>query len=163
MVFVQTIQAQGATGPTVVEMLPKPKFPAASRGPTLRQVLLGQRSQACCVHPFLQITVEDYEQAAKSLAKALIIREKYARLAYHRFPHTTAQYLGHWRADAAPLEEGLPGTALWLQVGFPAGHGPRVGQDVLLVGRISPRWCLKGRSPGIGFSYTDFFAGFPKD
>ncbi|KAG8524224.1 AMP deaminase 3 [Galemys pyrenaicus] len=54
------------------------------------------------------ITVEDYEQAAKSLAKALMIREKYARLAYHRFPRTTAQYLGHQRADAAPPEEGLP-------------------------------------------------------
>ncbi|XP_047372131.1 AMP deaminase 3 isoform X4 [Sciurus carolinensis] len=54
------------------------------------------------------ITVEDYEQAAKSLAKALMIREKYARLAYHRFPRTTAQYLGHRRANTAPLEEGLP-------------------------------------------------------
>nr|XP_020449040.1 AMP deaminase 3-like [Monopterus albus]XP_020449041.1 AMP deaminase 3-like [Monopterus albus] len=39
------------------------------------------------------ITVEDYEQAAKSLFKALLIREKYSRLAYHRFPRTTAQYL----------------------------------------------------------------------
>ncbi|XP_048644282.1 AMP deaminase 3 isoform X5 [Marmota marmota marmota] len=54
------------------------------------------------------ITVEDYEQAAKSLAKALMIREKYARLAYHRFPRTTAQYLCHRRANTAPLEEGLP-------------------------------------------------------
>uniref|UniRef100_A0A9L0RYP3 AMP deaminase n=2 Tax=Equus TaxID=9789 RepID=A0A9L0RYP3_HORSE len=54
------------------------------------------------------ITVEDYEQAAKSLAKALMIREKYARLAYHRFPRTTARYLGQPWADTTPLEEGLP-------------------------------------------------------
>lgn len=40
-----------------------------------------------------QITVEDYEQAAKSLLKALFIREKYSRLAYHRFPRTVAQFL----------------------------------------------------------------------
>ncbi|XP_054465521.1 AMP deaminase 3 [Anoplopoma fimbria] len=39
------------------------------------------------------ITVEDYEQAAKSLFKALIIREKYSKLAYHRFCRTTAQFL----------------------------------------------------------------------
>lgn len=163
MVFVQTVQAQGTTGPTVVGMLPKPKLPAASQGLTLWQVLLGQWSQACCVNLFLQITVEDYEQAAKSLAKALVIREKYARLAYHRFPRTTAQYLGHWRADAAPLEEGLPGTALWLQVGFQAGHGPRVGEEVLLVGCISPRWCFKGRALVLASPTLIFFAGFPKD
>ncbi|XP_005989754.1 AMP deaminase 3 isoform X2 [Latimeria chalumnae] len=39
------------------------------------------------------ITVEDYEQAAKGLVKALLLREKYSRLSYHRFPRTTAQYL----------------------------------------------------------------------
>ncbi|XP_044055659.1 AMP deaminase 3 isoform X2 [Siniperca chuatsi] len=39
------------------------------------------------------ITVEDYEQAAKSLFKALLIREKYSKLAYHRFCRTTAQFL----------------------------------------------------------------------
>ncbi|XP_025052501.1 AMP deaminase 3 isoform X5 [Alligator sinensis] len=39
------------------------------------------------------VTVDDYEQAAKSLVKALLIREKYSRLAYHRFPRTTSQYL----------------------------------------------------------------------
>lgn len=61
------------------------------------------------VHSILQITLEDYEQAAKSLAKALMIREKYARLAYHRFPRTTAQYLGHRRPDTVHPEEGLPG------------------------------------------------------
>lgn len=42
--------------------------------------------------PF-QITVEDYEQAAKSLLGALFIREKYSRLAYHSFPRTTARFL----------------------------------------------------------------------
>ncbi|KAJ8340197.1 hypothetical protein SKAU_G00348300 [Synaphobranchus kaupii] len=39
------------------------------------------------------ITVEDYEQASKSLLKALLIREKYSKLAYHRFPRTTAKFL----------------------------------------------------------------------
>ncbi|KAM4619231.1 AMP deaminase 3b [Polymixia lowei] len=39
------------------------------------------------------ITVEDYEQAAQSLLKALFIREKYSRLAYHRFPRTIAYFL----------------------------------------------------------------------
>lgn len=63
----------------------------------------------------LQITVEDYEQAAKSLAKALMIREKYARLAYHRFPRTTAQYLAH-QGESVPLEEALPGMMSWEQV-----------------------------------------------
>lgn len=132
--------------PTMVGMLLRPKFPAVCPGPTLRQVSLGQRPQACSLNFFLQITVEDYEQAAKSLAKALMIREKYARLAYHRFPRTTAQYLGHRRLDTTPLEEGLPGTVLWRQVGFRAGRGPRVGQDVFLVGCISLRWCVKGRA-----------------
>lgn len=41
----------------------------------------------------VQITVEDYEQAAKSLLKALLLREKYSKLAYHRFCRTTAQFL----------------------------------------------------------------------
>lgn len=61
--------------------------------------------------------MEDYEQAAKSLAKALMIREKYARLAYHRFPRTTAQYLAY-QGESVPLEEGLPGMESWHQVGF---------------------------------------------
>ncbi|XP_062868533.1 AMP deaminase 3 [Trichomycterus rosablanca] len=39
------------------------------------------------------ITVDDYEHAAKSLLKALFIREKYSRLAYHRFPQSTAKFL----------------------------------------------------------------------
>ncbi|KAF1386459.1 hypothetical protein PFLUV_G00095080 [Perca fluviatilis] len=50
------------------------------------------------------ITVEDYEQAAKSLLGALFIREKYSRLAYHHFPRTTARFLRNaqnekWRED----------------------------------------------------------------
>lgn len=45
-----------------------------------------------CSFP-IQITVEDYEQAAKSLFKALLLREKYSKLAYHRFCRTTAQFL----------------------------------------------------------------------
>ncbi|KAM9765761.1 AMP deaminase 3 isoform 1-T1 [Menidia menidia] len=39
------------------------------------------------------VTVEDYEQAAKSLFKALLLREKYSKLAYHRFSRTTSQFL----------------------------------------------------------------------
>ncbi|XP_029315750.1 AMP deaminase 3 [Cottoperca gobio] len=39
------------------------------------------------------ITLEDYEQAAKSLFKALLIREKYSKLAYHGFCRTTAKFL----------------------------------------------------------------------
>ncbi|XP_047436490.1 AMP deaminase 3 isoform X2 [Mugil cephalus] len=39
------------------------------------------------------ITLEDYEQAAKGLFKALIIREKYSKLAYHRFCRTTSKFL----------------------------------------------------------------------
>ncbi|KAM9377930.1 AMP deaminase 3-like [Pholidichthys leucotaenia] len=39
------------------------------------------------------ITVEDYEQATKSLLQALVIREKYSKLIYHHFPRTTARFL----------------------------------------------------------------------
>uniref|UniRef100_A0A665URR6 AMP deaminase n=1 Tax=Echeneis naucrates TaxID=173247 RepID=A0A665URR6_ECHNA len=49
------------------------------------------------------ITVEDYEQAAKSLFKALLIREKYSKLAYHRFCRTAAQFLR--RAEAMRWSE----------------------------------------------------------
>lgn len=64
----------------------------------------------------LQITVEDYEQAAKSLLKALFIREKYSKLAYHRFPRTTAQFLRiaaneRWTEE----DETLPGTSAFAQ------------------------------------------------
>ncbi|XP_030621617.1 AMP deaminase 3 [Chanos chanos] len=59
------------------------------------------------------ITVEDYEQAAKSLLKALFIREKYSRLAYHRFPRTTAQFLRRaenerWREEDDILPDICP-------------------------------------------------------
>ncbi|KAM4593194.1 AMP deaminase 3 isoform 3-T3 [Odontesthes bonariensis] len=39
------------------------------------------------------ITLEDYEQAARSLFKALLLREKYSKLAYHKFCRTTSQFL----------------------------------------------------------------------
>ncbi|XP_023806621.1 AMP deaminase 3 [Oryzias latipes] len=39
------------------------------------------------------ITLEDYVQAAESLFKALLLREKYSKLAYHRFCRTTSQFL----------------------------------------------------------------------
>lgn len=78
----------------------------------------------------LQITVEDYEQAAKSLAKALMIREKYARLAYHRFPRTTAQYLAQ-QGESVPLEEGLPGMGSGEPMGL-CEPDPRVDWDFLL-------------------------------
>ncbi|XP_023207680.1 AMP deaminase 3-like isoform X2 [Xiphophorus maculatus] len=57
------------------------------------------------------ITVEDYEQAARSLFKALVIREKYSKLIYHRFPRTAAKYLRDgenlkWSED----DEVLPDT-----------------------------------------------------
>ncbi|XP_046897222.1 AMP deaminase 3 isoform X2 [Hypomesus transpacificus] len=66
------------------------------------------------------ITVEDYEQAAKSLLKALVIREKYSRLAYHRFCRTTAQFLRNaenekWREE----DEVRPDVC----------HCPREGED----------------------------------
>ncbi|XP_062948766.1 AMP deaminase 3 isoform X6 [Cynocephalus volans] len=78
------------------------------------------------------ITVEDYEQAAKSLAKALMIREKYARLAYHRFPRTTARYLGHPQTDTAPPEEGLPDF-----------HPPPLPQE--------DPYCLHDAPPNLGY------------
>uniref|UniRef100_A0A673CP30 AMP deaminase n=1 Tax=Sphaeramia orbicularis TaxID=375764 RepID=A0A673CP30_9TELE len=59
------------------------------------------------------ITVEDYEQAAKSLFKALLIREKYSKLAYHRFCRTTAQFLRNaenmrWSEDDEVLPDICP-------------------------------------------------------
>ncbi|XP_076012425.1 AMP deaminase 3 [Genypterus blacodes] len=59
------------------------------------------------------ITVEDYEQAAKSLLKALFIREKYSRLAYHRFCRTTAKFLRsakntRWSEDEEVLPDVCP-------------------------------------------------------
>ncbi|XP_065117582.1 AMP deaminase 3 isoform X1 [Paramisgurnus dabryanus] len=59
------------------------------------------------------ITVEDYEQAAKSLLKALFIREKYSKLAYHRFPRVTSQFLHNaanemWREEDEILPDICP-------------------------------------------------------
>ncbi|XP_068602060.1 AMP deaminase 3 [Brachionichthys hirsutus] len=59
------------------------------------------------------VTVEDYEQAAKSLFKALLIREKYSKLAYHRFCRTTAQFLRssentRWREEDEVLPDMSP-------------------------------------------------------
>ncbi|XP_071974946.1 AMP deaminase 3 isoform X2 [Engystomops pustulosus] len=51
------------------------------------------------------VTVDDYEQAANGLAKALLIREKYSRLAYHRFPRTTAQYLCTMNDESWKMED----------------------------------------------------------
>ncbi|XP_071013878.1 AMP deaminase 3 isoform X1 [Oncorhynchus clarkii lewisi] len=53
------------------------------------------------------ITVEDYEQAAKTLMKALFIREKYSRLAYHRFPQTVAQFLRSAENQTWKEEDGV--------------------------------------------------------
>lgn len=51
------------------------------------------------------VTVEDYEQAARSLLKALLIREKYSKLAYHRFPRTTTRYLRNAADEKWSVEE----------------------------------------------------------
>uniref|UniRef100_A0A8D3CSK5 AMP deaminase n=1 Tax=Scophthalmus maximus TaxID=52904 RepID=A0A8D3CSK5_SCOMX len=64
------------------------------------------------------ITVEDYEQAAKSLLKALLIREKYSKLAYHRFCRTTAQFLCNagnmrWTEEDEVLPGANDGAMLW--------------------------------------------------
>lgn len=72
-------------------------------------MLLFTNDFVLCAFP-IQITVEDYEQAAKSLFKALLIREKYSKLAYHRFFRTTAQFLR--RAESmkwSEEDEVLPG------------------------------------------------------
>ncbi|XP_038153677.1 AMP deaminase 3 isoform X1 [Cyprinodon tularosa] len=58
------------------------------------------------------VTVDDYEQAAKSLFNALLLREKYSKLAYHRFCRTTSQFLRsaeniRWDVD----DEVLPDTS----------------------------------------------------
>lgn len=105
------------------------------------------RTTRALLRPLPQVTVEDYEQAAKSLAKALMIRERYARLAYHRFPRTTARYLGHRRVDAAPPEEGLPGRAppSWGAWAFLSGAWPR-SRSGLFTGCMCPRWCFKDRA-----------------
>ncbi|XP_041445650.1 AMP deaminase 3 isoform X2 [Xenopus laevis] len=65
---------------------PEPDAPIPYDGPEFQRVTI-------CGDYCAGVTVDDYEQAATSLAKALLIREKYSRLAYHRFPRTTSQYL----------------------------------------------------------------------
>ncbi|XP_019311829.1 AMP deaminase 3 isoform X1 [Panthera pardus] len=86
-----------------------PVFPGATFQPTPGPYAIPEFQRVIISGDYCAgITVEDYEQAAKSLAKALMIREKYARLAYHRFPRTTARYLGDQRVDSVPPEEGLP-------------------------------------------------------
>lgn len=74
-----------------------------------------------------QITVEYYEQAAKSLLGALFIREKYSRLAYHNFPRTTARFLRNsedepWREE----DEIRPGTGTVIPT-FPVLVNPAAG------------------------------------
>lgn len=72
---------------------------------------------------FFQITVEDYEQAAKSLLGALFIREKYSRLAFHHFHRPTARFLRHsqnetWREEdeiRPGMLEGYPSCDKLLQ------------------------------------------------
>ncbi|KAL7878703.1 hypothetical protein AOLI_G00096770 [Acnodon oligacanthus] len=93
------------------------------------------------------ITVEDYEQAAKSLLKALFIREKYSRLAYHRFPRTTAKFLRSannekWNEE----EEVLPDT-------IPC---PTDGQDIYSMADIPQNlnYILKMKD-GIIYVYVD--------
>ncbi|KAM4573113.1 AMP deaminase 3b isoform 1-T1 [Odontesthes bonariensis] len=74
------------------------------------------------------ITVEDYELATKSLLKALFIREKYSKLAYHRFPRTTARFLRNaenekWREEDEILPDNWPfpqeGADLYSMEGIP--------------------------------------------
>ncbi|XP_034031741.1 AMP deaminase 3b isoform X2 [Thalassophryne amazonica] len=59
------------------------------------------------------ITVDDHEATAESLLKALFIRETYSKLAYHRFPRTTARFLCsarnvEWREEDEILPEIFP-------------------------------------------------------
>lgn len=64
--------------------------------------------------------MEDYEQAAQGLLKALQIREKYSRLAYHRFPRIIAKFLCSAGNKTWTVEdEVLPGAR-------PEGNPPRV-------------------------------------
>ncbi|XP_012728493.2 AMP deaminase 3 isoform X2 [Fundulus heteroclitus] len=73
------------------------------------------------------VTVDDYEQAANSLFKALLLREKYSKLAYHRFCRTTSQFLRtaenmSWDVEDEVLPEMCP---------FPAkGEDPYSTDDI---------------------------------
>uniref|UniRef100_A0A8C8DQK5 AMP deaminase n=1 Tax=Oryzias sinensis TaxID=183150 RepID=A0A8C8DQK5_9TELE len=59
------------------------------------------------------ITLEDYVQSAESLFKALLLREKYSKLAYHRFCRTTSQFLrsaenSMWKEEDEVLPDMCP-------------------------------------------------------
>ncbi|XP_071347149.1 AMP deaminase 3b isoform X1 [Trachinotus anak] len=93
-----------AVSPILSPTTPEPHFPESF--PEFQRVTI---SGDYCAG----ITVEDYEQAAKSLLKALFIREKYSRLAYHRFPRTTAKFLRNadnekWREEDEILPDIWP-------------------------------------------------------
>uniref|UniRef100_A0A8C5WI11 AMP deaminase n=2 Tax=Leptobrachium leishanense TaxID=445787 RepID=A0A8C5WI11_9ANUR len=77
---------------------PGPAAPVSYDGPEFQRVTI---SGDYCAG----ITLDDYEQAANGLAKALLIREKYSRLAYHRFPRTTSQYLCTMNDESWKLED----------------------------------------------------------
>ncbi|XP_028304064.1 AMP deaminase 3-like isoform X2 [Gouania willdenowi] len=70
-----------------------PLFPPETPDPSLPEAFPDFQRVTISGDYCAGITVEDYEQAAKSLLKALLIREKYSRLAYHRFPRTIARFL----------------------------------------------------------------------
>uniref|UniRef100_A0A8C6WRL9 AMP deaminase n=1 Tax=Neogobius melanostomus TaxID=47308 RepID=A0A8C6WRL9_9GOBI len=92
-------------GPRPVQPL-TPELPPSLNVPEFQRVTI---SGDYCAG----ITVDDYEQAAQSLLTALLIREKYSRLAYHRFPRTTARFLQEsrdrpWSTDQEVLPEMTP-------------------------------------------------------
>ncbi|XP_075044590.1 AMP deaminase 3 isoform X2 [Mixophyes fleayi] len=93
------------------------------------------------------VTVDDYEQAAIGLAKALLIREKYARLAYHRFPRTTARYLctmndESWKSDDEVYPDFYP--------------SPGVDEDPYNLENVPPNLCYIVRMRGgIPFVYDN--------
>ncbi|XP_029438523.1 AMP deaminase 3 isoform X2 [Rhinatrema bivittatum] len=123
-----SLQIQDWKVPTITPVVSPvtPVQPAIATLPGIVQI-----SQEPCEVPEFQrvtisgdycagVTVDDYEQAAKGLAKALLIREKYARLAYHRFPRTTAKYLYSMHDEKWKLEDEV----------FPDLHPPpREGED----------------------------------
>ncbi|CAH2325556.1 AMP deaminase 3 [Pelobates cultripes] len=98
-----------AVTPILSPVSPVPPPPATIRGP-------GPSVQEAYDVPEFQrmtisgdycagITLDDYEQAANGLSKALLIREKYSRLAYHRFPRTTSQYLCTMNDESWKMED----------------------------------------------------------
>ncbi|KAM7397143.1 hypothetical protein PAMP_020140 [Pampus punctatissimus] len=82
--------------PTSVDWAPSMNsslFSPTATEPSLPQCVLDFQRVTISGDYCAGITVEDYEQAAQSLLKALFIREKYSRLAYHRFPRIIARFL----------------------------------------------------------------------